>query len=52
MFSQFIMVATETYAKYITRDWQNFFTRVEYFDKTIKLTGSICCEIATYVVIS
>ena len=53
MFSQFIMVATETYDKYTTRDWQKIKphdfldTRVDYLDKIFKVTGSV----STYVVI-
>ena len=41
MFSQSVMIATETYGKYVTRDWQKIKPHhfpeatVDYFDKTI-----------------
>ena len=48
------MVATEPWVKYITWDWQKIKphdfpdTRVDYFDKIIKFTGSIQCAIAIH----
>ena len=57
MFSQSLMVATETYGIRRTQNCQKIrpydfpCTRVNYFNKISKLTGSIQCAIAIQVVI-
>ena len=57
MFSQSLMVATETYGKCRTQNCQKIrpydfpYLRVNYFNKISKLTGSIQCAIAIHVVI-